>query len=94
MPIAGHREGKVQWGSPFGGVMYTVVKTQGSKLSHVNLMSYDGGDYFDPRESHESYRAIYNGPINVGMQIAPEGAGGAVLKGDCSQAIPALPKLP
>ncbi|MCW7538235.1 glycosyl hydrolase family 18 protein [Aquabacterium sp. A7-Y] len=73
-------EGKVQWGSPFGGVMYTVVKTRGSKLSHVNLMSYDGGDYYDPREGYESYRAIYNGPINMGMQIAPEGAGGAVLK--------------
>lgn len=72
-------EGKVQWGSPFGGVMYTVVKTRGHKLSHVNLMSYDGGDYYDPREGYESYRAIYGGPINMGMEIAPEGAGGAVL---------------
>ena len=73
-------EGKVQWGSHFGGVMYTVVKTRGSKLSHINLMSYDGGDYYDPREGYESYRAIYSGPINMGMEIAPEGAGGAVLK--------------
>jgi chitinase len=73
-------EGKVQWGSPFGGVMYTVVKTQASKLSHVNLMSYDGGEYYDPREGYESYRAIFPGPINVGMEIAPEGAGGAMLK--------------
>ncbi|SMC25495.1 Carbohydrate binding domain-containing protein [Andreprevotia lacus DSM 23236] len=73
-------EGKVQWGSPFGGVMYSVVKNQGSKISHINLMSYDGGDYYDPREGYESYRAIYNGPINMGMEIAPEGAGGAVLK--------------
>lgn len=73
-------EGKVQWGSPFGGVMYTAVKTQASKLSHVNLMSYDGGEYYDPREGYESYRAIFGGPINVGMEIAPEGSGGAVLK--------------
>jgi len=73
-------EGKVQWASSFGGVMYTVVKTRGSKLSHVNLMSYDGGAYYDPREGYESYRAIYSGPINVGMEIAPEGAGGSVLR--------------
>ncbi|KAF0814152.1 Chitinase D [Andreprevotia sp. IGB-42] len=73
-------EGKVQWGSPFGGVMYSVVKNQGSKINHVNLMSYDGGEYYDPREGYESYRAIYNGPINMGMEIAPEGAGAAVLK--------------
>ncbi|NEW06523.1 hypothetical protein GK047_10920 [Paenibacillus sp. SYP-B3998] len=73
-------EGKVQWGSPFGGTMYRVVKDQGSKIDFINLMSYDGGEYYDPREGYEAYRAIYAGPINVGMEIAPEGAGGAVLK--------------
>ncbi|AFH63946.2 fibronectin type III domain-containing protein [Paenibacillus caseinilyticus] len=73
-------EGKVQWGSPFGGTMYTVVKNHGSKIDMINLMSYDAGDYFDPRESYESYRAIYGGVINMGMQIAPEGAGGAILE--------------
>lgn len=73
-------EGKVQWGSPFGGTMYNLVKNHGSKLSFINLMSYDAGDYFDARESYESYRAIYNGPLNMGMEIAPEGAGGAVLE--------------
>jgi chitinase len=73
-------EGKVQWGSPFGGTMYNVVKNQGSKMTFINLMSYDGGAYYDPREGYASYRAIYNGPINMGMEIAPEGSGGAVLK--------------
>jgi chitinase len=73
-------EGKVQWGSPFGGTMYQVVKQQGSKISFINLMSYDGGEYYDPREGYESYRAIYSGPINMGIEIAPEGAGGAVLE--------------
>ncbi|HYO59464.1 MAG TPA: Ig-like domain-containing protein [Archangium sp.] len=73
-------EGKVQWGSPFGGTMYSVVKNHGSKLHHINLMSYDGGDYYDPREGYESYRAIYSGPIAMGLEIAPEGSGGAVLK--------------
>ncbi|MFC7441071.1 glycosyl hydrolase family 18 protein [Laceyella putida] len=73
-------EGKVQWGSPFGGTMYRVVKDHGSKIDFINLMSYDAGDYYDPREGYESYRAIYNGPINMGMEIAPEGAGGAVLE--------------
>lgn len=73
-------EGKVQWGSPFGGTMYSVVKNHGSKLHHINLMSYDGGEYYDPREGYESYRAIYSGPIAMGLEIAPEGAGGAVLK--------------
>ncbi|WP_256720766.1 MULTISPECIES: hypothetical protein [Paenibacillus] len=73
-------EGKVQWGSPFGGTMYRVVKDHGSKINFINLMSYDGGIYYDPREGYESYKAIYNGPINMGMQIAPEGSGGAVLQ--------------
>lgn len=73
-------EGKVQWGSPFGGTMYNLVKNHGNKLTFINLMSYDAGDYFDPRECYESYRAIYNGPLNMGMEIAPEGAGGAVLE--------------
>jgi chitinase len=73
-------EGKVQWGSPFGGTLYNLVKQQGSRLTYINLMSYDAGDYYDPREGYESYRAIYNGPINMGMEIAPEGAGGATLK--------------
>lgn len=73
-------EGKVQWGSPFGGTMYRVVKDNGAMLSHINLMSYDGGDYYDPREGYTAYRAIYGGRINMGLEIAPEGAGGAVLK--------------
>ncbi len=73
-------EGKVQWGSPYGGVMYRVVKDNGYMINFINLMSYDGGDYYDPREGYESYRAIYSGPINMGIEIAPEGAGGAVLK--------------
>ena len=73
-------EGKVQWGSPFGGTMYRVVKDLGAKIDRVNLMSYDGGEYYDPREGYESYRAIYGGPIAMGLEVAPEGSGGAVLK--------------
>jgi chitinase len=72
-------EGLVQWGSPFGGVMYNVVKKQGNQIDFINLMSYDAGAYYDPREGYLSYRAIYNGPINMGMEIAPEGAGGSTL---------------
>ena len=60
--------------------MYRVVKDHGGKIDFINLMSYDGGIYYDPREGYESYKAIYNGPINMGMQIAPEGSGGAVLQ--------------
>ncbi|GLS03175.1 hypothetical protein GCM10007860_03180 [Chitiniphilus shinanonensis] len=73
-------EGKVQWGSPFGGTMYSVVKNHGNKIDFINLMSYDGGEYYDPREGYEAYKAIYSKPINMGMEIAPEGSGGAVLK--------------
>ncbi|OYD06882.1 glycosyl hydrolase family 18 protein [Paludifilum halophilum] len=75
-------EGKVQWGSPYGGTMYRVVKDHGDKIDFINLMSYDAGDYYDPREGYESYRAIYDGPIHMGMEIAPEGAGGAILEVD------------
>lgn len=46
----------------------------------MNLMSYDGGTYYDSREGYESYRAIYAGPIAPVLEVAPEGSGGAVLK--------------
>ena len=72
-------EGKVQWGSPYGGVDYNVCKQDGYMLDHVNLMAYDAGSYYDPREGYEAYKAIYSGPINVGTEVAPEGAGGSIL---------------
>jgi chitinase len=72
-------EGLVQWGSPYGGMMYNVVKKNGSQIHHVNVMAYDAGAYYDPREGYLSYRAIYSGPINIGLEIAPEGSGGSIL---------------
>ena len=50
--------------------MYRVVKDHGGKIDFINLMSYDGGIYYDPREGYESYKAIYNGPINMGANCA------------------------
>lgn len=73
-------EGKVLKGSPYGGTLYRLVKDHGHKLNFINIMSYDGGKLYDPREGYEAYRAIYDGPINLGIQIAPEGANDAVLK--------------
>lgn len=72
-------EGKVIAGSPYGGTLYRLVKYHGEKLDFLNIMAYDGGKTYDPREGYESYRAIYDGPINLGLQIGPEGAGDAVL---------------
>lgn len=72
-------EGKVISGSPYGGTLYRLVKNHGEKLDFINIMAYDGGRNYDPREGYESYRAIYDGPINLGLQIGPEGAGNAVL---------------
>lgn len=73
-------EGKVLTGSPFGGTLYRLVKEHGEKLTFINLMAYDGGVTYDPREGYESYRAIFDGTINLGLQVAPEGAGDALLK--------------
>lgn len=73
-------EGKVIAGSPYGGTLYRLVKDHGEKIDFINIMSYDGGKTYDPREGYEAYRAIYDGPINIGLQTAPEGAGDAILK--------------
>lgn len=53
--------------------MYNLVRNLGALLSQINLMAYDAGTYFDPREAFESYRAIYSGPIAMGLEVAPEG---------------------
>lgn len=72
-------EGKVITGSPYGGTLYRLVKDHGEKLSFINIMTYDGGKTYDPREGYASYRAIFDGVINLGFEIGPEGAGDAIL---------------
>lgn len=73
-------EGKVITGSPYGGTLYRLVKDHGEKIDFINIMAYDAGIHYDPREAFEAYRSIYDGPINIGIEIAPEGANDAVLK--------------
>lgn len=80
-------EGKVLAGSPYGGTLYKLVKEHGEKLNFINIMTYDGGVTYDPREGYESYRAIYKGPINLGLQVAPEGAGDALLKLEAAEGV-------
>ena len=50
-------------------------------FNHVSIMTYDafnhdnGTDIYDPIKIYESYREIYNGPLAMGLNPAPEGYG-------------------
>ncbi len=49
-------------------------------FAFVSVMSYDGGtSQFSPVTFWENYRRIYAGPLNLGMELAPESWGGAEL---------------
>lgn len=67
-----------------------------SKLSMINVMSYDAGvDEFDPVKAWSLYRALMPSSVtvNIGFEISPEGWGSARLVATNAQAICAGAKI-
>jgi chitinase len=62
----------------YTGVAVNMLKTVGSQLDWVNIMSYDASDALDPKEAFNAYRSLYSGRLAAGVEVPPEAWGGHV----------------
>lgn len=68
--------------SVYTGMWVNPLRQAGDALDRVLVMSYDAGPQpagYDPRVAFAAYRALYPGPIHMGVEIPPEAWGGNVL---------------
>lgn len=63
-------------GSPYTGVALRMLRSAGDALDQVHVMAYDAGDAYDARVAYDAYRAVYAGPILMGVEVPPDAAGG------------------
>jgi hypothetical protein len=63
----------------YNGVNYPPLKECVHMLDYVNIMSYDAGTSFDAIEAFKSYRSIYSGPINLGIETGTQAWGGDII---------------
>ena len=58
------------------------LKQVGNKLDEIYIMSYDAGNAsstgYNPISAFKAYKAIYTGPIYLGVEVPPEAWGGNV----------------
>lgn len=66
----------------YNGMNYPGIVSNGDQLDWINLMSYDCDTDYDPIQGFNSYRAIYNGPILIGLENDPQSWGGAKITTD------------
>lgn len=63
-------------GSANGGKWTQLLLNAASDIDAVHLMAYDAGNLqstgFNVIESFNSYRALYDGPIYLGIEVPPE----------------------
>lgn len=53
----------------YTGVSINMLKTVGYMLDSINIMAYDAGNLFNPKQAYEAYSTYYFGPIQLGMQV-------------------------
>lgn len=63
----------------YNGMNYPALKECGNLLNYVNIMSYDCGTNFNAFEAFDSYRDIYKGPLNLGIELGEQAWGGAII---------------
>jgi len=61
------------------GMSIKGLKSNGSQLDWINIMSYDAGPTYDPLVAFSAYRSYYNGPLMLGCEVPPEAWGGHIL---------------
>lgn len=61
------------------GVSINMLQAVGYQLDAIQIMAYDAGTSFNPKESFAAYASYYSGPIALGMQVANESWGGHVI---------------
>ena len=80
--IGAYGEGEFANASPSGqntGMCIPGLKTNGTQLDFINLMSYDASNVYDPIVAFRAYRSYFKGPILIGAEVPPEAWGGHVL---------------
>jgi chitinase len=64
----------------YSGVAVNMLKSVGNLLDMVNIMSYDAGTTYDPKQAFFAYASLYDKKrLTLGVQVAPEAWGGHVI---------------
>lgn len=77
--------GEGQWASaqpqgPNTGVSLAMLRTVGSKLDALHVMSYDAGPTYSVNQAYDAYRHYFpSGDILMGVEVANEAWGGHVI---------------
>lgn len=72
------------------------LKEVGHYIDILNIMSYDAGPYvfrdttkdasesqeYNPVESYNAYKSIFNGKVNIGLESPPEAWGGDLVSSE------------
>lgn len=63
----------------YSGMNVQGLKSNGSQLDWINIMSYDAGVGYSAIEACKRYQKIYTGKIYLGLQVGKQGWGDALL---------------
>lgn len=62
--------------SPWRGSLLGVFASPVAReLDLVSIMSYDAGPSYDPAQAFRAYRAVWKGPLALGVSVMPSGHG-------------------
>ena len=81
--IGAYGQGDYQNAQPQGDKTGMAVNLLNSAAAHnidaINIMGYDAGTTYDPKQAFSAYHGLYSGTIALGVEIPPEAWGGHVL---------------
>ena len=63
----------------YTGCSINMLTSVGYMLDSLNIMAYDAGVLFNPKEAYSAYTSLFSGPIQLGMQVAREAWGDHVI---------------
>lgn len=63
----------------YTGVSINMLRSVGGLLNSLNIMAYDAGTSFNPKQAYEAYASLYSGPMALGMEVALEAWGDHVI---------------
>jgi len=62
--------------SPNTGLCLGMLRSVGSSIDMLNVMSYDAGPTYNPRQALDAYKNYFKGDIVMGVETPPEAWGG------------------
>jgi len=65
--------------SGYAGMWVNPIKSVGTKLDEIFIMSYDASPAYSQTSAFDAYSAIYGGTLHLGLEVPPEAWGGYVL---------------